>query len=144
MYRSKLKYIVLISLFVTACASTGGHRATFDSFHAEVKSAAGAGATYCGHVVLGADRSVANCCVAINFIRSLPFSVAFDEQGIDSRVARGLARNVHGTTTLFYFDSDLFGGYRQGNGVVYSRTCSNPTLTRNPCGDPAGFPLICE
>lgn len=144
MYRSKLEFIVLISLLVAACSSMGGRPATFDSFLAEVKLAAGAGATDCGHMALGADRSVANCCVAINFIRSLPFSVSFDEQGIDSRVARGLMRNVYGTTTLFYFDSDPSGGYRQDSGVVYSRTCKNPTLTQNPCGDPVGFPLNCE
>lgn len=144
MYRSKLEYIALITLLVAACSSVSGRRATFDSFVAEVKSAAGAGAIDCGHVTLGADRSVANCCVAINFIRSLPFSVSFDEQGIDSRVARGLMRNIHGTTTLFYFDSDPSGGYRQDNGVVYSHACKNPTLTQNPCGDPVGFPLNCE
>jgi len=142
--RLQLALTVLVPLLLAACLSNGGSRKTFEEFRAEVKMLAGASTTDCGHVALGADRSVANCCVAINFIRSLPFSVSFDEQGIDSRVARGLMRDAYGTTTLFFFDSDPSGGYRQDNGVVYSRTCKNPTLTQNPCGDPVGFPLNCE
>jgi hypothetical protein len=142
-HRFQLIVAGLIPLFVAACSSYGGSGKTFADFRAEVKVAAGAGATNCGHVVLGADRSVANCCVATNFVQRLPFSVTFDEQGIDSRVSRGLALDANGTTTVFFYDGDLTGGNWPAHGVIYSQTCKNPTLIRNPCSDPVGFPLDC-
>ena len=145
--RSQHTFVILISLLVAACSSSdgdgGGSGITFADFQTEVKLAAGAGAADCGHVALGADRSEANCCVATNFVQFLPFSATFDEQGIDSRVARGLVRDASGVTTLFAFDSDPTGGNRQDNGRINSVTCDNPSLTQNPCSDPVGFPLTC-
>lgn len=144
MCRCQLAFVILGSLLVAACSYIGGGRLSFQDFQAEVKSAAGAGAADCGHVVLGADRSAANCCVATNFGQSRPFSVTFDEQGIDSRVARGVALNARGTTTIYVFDSDPTGGNRAKNGVIYSERCKYPTLIQNPCNDPSGFPINCE
>jgi hypothetical protein len=143
-YWSQLALVILNSLLVAACSSSdGGSGITFADFQTEVKLAAGAGAADCGHVALGADRSEANCCVATNFVQFLPFSATFDEQGIDSRVARGLVLDASGVTTLFAFDSDPTGGNRQDNGRINSVTCDNPSLTQNPCSDPVGFPLTC-
>jgi hypothetical protein len=142
--RCPFVFFILGSLFVAACSSDGGDGITFEDFQAEVRLEAGAGAADCGHVAFGADRSSANCCVATNFVQFLPFSATYDEQGIDSRVARGIALNASGTTTIFHFDSDPTGGNQQNNGVINRQTCDTPTLSQNPCSDPVGFPISCE
>ena len=146
-YPAQLSFVAIFALLVAACPSGDGgddSGGTFEDFLAEVKLVAGAGAIDCGHVILGSDRSVANCCVATNFIQSLPFSATFDEQGIDSRVATGIALDAGGTTTIFFFDGGLFGSNQPDNGVINSQICNNPTLTQNACSDPSGFPLKCD
>lgn len=145
-FRSQPASIILVSLHVASCSSGdgGGSGIVFETFRVEVKLAAGAGAADCCHVALGADRSEANCCVAANFVQFLPFSVTFDEQGIDSRLALGLVLDASGTATLFFFDSDPTGSNRQDSGRINSVTCDNPILTENLCSDPAGFPMIFE
>ena len=130
---------------LTACSFGGGFGGLFfEDFEDEVSMAAGPGATDCGHVRLGDDRSTANCCVASNFERSLPFRVTFEEQGIDSFVARGLAFESSGRMTEFVFDSYAGGGGRTDIGIIDSRICRDPTLIEKPCADKSRFPIDCS
>ncbi len=102
-----------------------------------IGSRAGEGASDCGLVPLGADRSPALDCAAAAIAAGRGFRVGWHDRGRDSEVRRYVAGH-DGSFSMFGYDGDPSGG---------SHAC--PTLTETPCADApvrttdaSGMPVI--
>ncbi len=108
----------------------------------ELDRLAGAGASDCGLVRLGAGRRAADACLAAALRDRNPFQVRYELQGIDSRVVFGAAGSAAGMVTLFIYDGPL--GFQGGDefASIDAATCNGPMI-RAPTGQPGEFPVEC-
>ncbi len=104
----------------------------------ELSALAGAGATDCGTVGLGADSGGVDACVVAAFEAHEAFFAVYDLQGIDSQVSTALASDGETVWSLFR-DSDPSGGSHVGARISRSE-CVSPVV--NASGE--GHPLNCD
>jgi hypothetical protein len=71
---------------------------------------AGHGAQNCGRVKVNQDRRPATACALRAFQHHKPFYVIYDEMGIDSFIATGMARNTADEPYIVDYDSMGIGG----------------------------------
>ena len=98
-----------------------------DSVVAELRKAAGAGASACGVVSVRQSRRKAAACVRKAQASGRSFWVAFQRWGTDSVVWEGAAGNTDASWALFY-DSDASGGSGELKPILNLRECPGLTL----------------
>lgn len=127
---------------IAACVVGCGSTCELDPAQREI---AGASATFCGRVALGADRAASRQC-AIDAVRAgRAFWVAWQGMGIDSEVWSGFAQAPDGTAYSFLWDGDPSGGSDLGARTQRVR-CARLTVTTIDGQDevicePSGAPL---
>lgn len=92
----------------------------------ELTDLAGADATDCGTVTVGADSSTVDACVVAAFEAHEAFFAVYELQGIDSQVSTALASDGTQVWSLFR-DSDPSGGSQTGAEITRS-DCASPTV----------------
>jgi hypothetical protein len=128
---------IVLTVVMTGCAESECKLAD------ELRERAGAGATNCGHVALGADPSPVDACVVMAFSTGRAFHAQYDLQGQDSKVIRGVAGNSQGEVTFLLWDSDPSGGSDAG-AVVSADSCVGPTVDVPSSSEAsAAGPLMC-
>jgi hypothetical protein len=98
---------------------------------------AGSDAKDCGEVPLDADRSAADQCVMDAYRAHLPFFVAYEAVGKDSKIFIGFVRTARGDVFQTAYDSDPCGGAGCGE-RFNSRQCPSPRLVET------GYPWVIE
>jgi hypothetical protein len=129
----------LLGLSIATASCKGGC-----DFVEAVAGRAGARAIDCGHVQLNADATAVNACVQRSLDGGLPFYAIYEQVGLDSHVASGVARSADGTVTIFSYDGDPGGGGGDGRPVIDAQVCEGAKRHVPAIGDPAApFPLAC-
>jgi hypothetical protein len=105
---------------------------------------AGAHATDCGHVELGADTTTVDDCVVDALGTNKPFFAQYDRQGTDSKIVLGIAGDGDGNVVFLLWDGDPSGG-SGADPVIMGDECINPSPNVSPDRDPAiEPPIACE
>ena len=76
----------------------------------ELATLAGDGARDCGAIALDEPRNEAIACVEQAAAAGQAYRVAFERQGVDSKIWEGAARDGSGRLWAIYYDSDVTGG----------------------------------
>src|SRR5947209_11349176 len=117
-----LTFLALFSLVVApSCAD---HSCDPDGL---ARNAAGANASNCGTVAIGADRAAVDACVMHAFAAHQPFYARYDEQGIDSKLAYLVAGDASGRIFTFNWDGDPSGGSKSHE-TVDQYECRGPSV----------------
>ncbi len=118
---------------VTDRASAHAQKAQREDLDAGLRSLAGTGAIFCGHVELGQNSKTANKCALKAFREERAFYVAYDSLWIDASrfFSTGLARDARGRMWAVDFDSVAFSYVHPGDEVS-----DNLHLATRPCPTP--------
>jgi hypothetical protein len=100
---------------------------------------AGDGATDCGSVEVGKDRSKVDDCATSAFEAKHAFVARYQTQGEDTRVVTAVAMNTDGQVRIFRWASSSSGS---GSAVTDAQTCEEPMVGLKP-GDPSILPIGC-
>ena len=108
----RLGQALLVALAIVACSGGSGANEPCDvpKLVALAKGRAGPNAIDCGRVGIDEDPGDAATCVESSLQEQSGFYVIFDEQGIDSTVARSWAGTASGQVFGALWDSDPSGG----------------------------------
>lgn len=124
-----------ITLLVLSSCSTGNSGVTFDDFRDRARSLSGSGATDCGNAEIGFGN-VQNTCITTAFVERNSAFATYDGEGIDSRVATGLAVTTGGRVYRLFFDGDPTGSGSSSNGEISVVECLNASLSGIVDGQP--------
>ena len=112
---------------------------SLQDYEETLRLAAGAGARDCGVVALPASRAAAVSCARTALQSGEPFFVAFQVQGVDSTIYRGVVRPLPGRAIVLTWDSDVTGGSSlAAQRRIFSRDCPGPAVLETDDGGPIG------
>ena len=135
MKQRRIRLLVMLYLLVFAACRIGPSVEEYIEF---VRSRAGEGATGCGVVRLGQDRTAAVACATAALEQERPFFVIFQVQGIDSDIYYGLSLDNKGAVMRAIWDSDVHGGSR-----FAKRARTRAAICNNPQVFAEGQPIQC-
>lgn len=122
------------ALLLASCDSTNSG-ITFDNFRDRVSALAGDNPSDCGHAP--ADQgSAQHVCIGSAFVEQSAAFATYENQGVDSRSATGIAVTLSDRVFKVFFDGDPTGGGSSSNGEVTVEECINPSLSGIVDGQP--------
>ena len=135
MKQRRIGLLVMLSFIgVTACRLGP----SFEEYIEFVRSRAVEGATGCGVVRLGQDRTAAVACATAALEQGHPFFAVFQVQGIDSDIYSGLSLDNKGDVRQAVWDGDVHGGSR-----FISRARTRVAVCKNPQVVAGAQPIQC-
>lgn len=135
MEQHRIRLLVMLYFLGLAACRTGPSVEEYVEF---VRSRAGEGATACGIVRLGQDRTAAVACATAALEQGHPIFVIFQVQGIDSDIYYGLSLDNKGAAMRAIWDSDIHGG-----GRLTARARTRSAICKNPQVVAEGQPIQC-